>query len=232
MRLLNALLADIHFQLKQGFYFVYVAIVVMYLVILHYLPETIKPVALPLIVFSDPSVLGLFFIGGIIMLEKSQGLLQIFVVSPLPTSEYLISKMLSLGLVSVLATIAITLFSGYYHVNWWLIVPVTLLTSGIFTLCGVLISAGCRNVNQYLLKSIPYMLLFVLPCFSLIGFPYSEIFMIVPPVPALKLMLGAYVNEVALLESVLILLYLTLMNYVFFRWATAVFEKRIVFEEI
>lgn len=111
-------------------------------------------------------------------------------------------------------------------------VPVTLLTSGIFTLCGVLISAGCRNVNQYLLKSIPYMLLFVLPCFSLIGFPYSEIFMIVPPVPALKLMLGAYVNEVALMESVLILLYLTLMNYAFFRWATAVFEKRIVFEEI
>lgn len=72
MRIFNALHADMRFQFKQGFYIVYVAIVVMYLIILHYLPENSIGIALPLVVYSDPSVLGLFFIGGIIMLEKGR----------------------------------------------------------------------------------------------------------------------------------------------------------------
>ncbi|MBP1677249.1 MAG: transporter [Bacteroidetes bacterium] len=231
MRTLNALRADMRFQFKQGFYLVYVAIVVMYLIILHYLPTNILGIALPLVVYSDPSVLGMFFIGGIIMLEKGQGLLQVFTVTPLRTAEYLIAKVLSLAIVSVLATIALTVFSAHNEVNWLLVIFATVLTSGIFTLCGVLISAGCRNVNQYLLKTIPYMLLFVLPCFSLIWFPSGSWFCAVPSVAALRLMLGAFTNDISILESGLLLVYLIVMNYIFFRWAERVFESKIVFNE-
>ena len=65
MRLLNAIWSDIKFQIKQGFYLVYLIITIMYLIILSMLPENVLTIALPLVVFSDPSVLGLFFIGGI-----------------------------------------------------------------------------------------------------------------------------------------------------------------------
>lgn len=231
MRILNALRADMRFQFKQGFYLVYVAIVVMYLIILHYLPTNIIEIALPLVVYSDPSVLGMFFIGGIIMLEKGQGLLQVFTVTPLRTAEYLMSKVLSLAIVSVLATIALTVFSSYAQINWVLVILTTALTSGIFTLCGVLISAECRNVNQYLLKTIPYMLLFVLPCFSLIWFPSGSWFCAFPSVAALRLMLGAYANDISFVESSLLLVYLIVMNYAFFRWSVQVFESKIVFNE-
>jgi len=230
MRILHATLADMRFQMKQGFYVVYVAIVVMYLIALSFLPEEINKIVLPLVVFSDPSVLGLFFIGGIIMLEKLQGLLQVFVVTPLRTTEYLLSKVISLSTVSVLATFAITIFSKHGGINWFLLFIVTVLTSSIFTLCGILISAGCRNVNQYMLKTIPYMLLFVLPCFSLIGFPFSYIFTLVPSVAALRLILGAY-NGIPLSESLGLIVYLLFMNYLFFRWTVCVFEKKIVFDE-
>jgi len=231
MRILNALRADMRFQFKQGFYVVYVAIVLMYLIILHYLPENIVGIALPLVVYSDPSVLGMFFIGGIIMLEKGQGLLQVFTVTPLRTTEYLIAKVLSLSIVSVLATIALTVFSSYHQVNWLLILLATVLTSGIFTLCGVLISAGCRNVNQYLLKTIPYMLLFVLPCFALIWFPTGSWFNVFPSVAALRLMVGAYTNDITWIESSLLIVYLIGMNYLFFRWSEKVVESKIVFNE-
>lgn len=231
MRILHALHADIRFQFKQGFYLVYVAIVVMYLIILHYLPASITGIVLPLVVFSDPSVLGMFFIGGIIMLEKGQGLLQVFTITPLRTTEYLISKVLSLALVSMLATVALTVFSSCTRVNWVLVLLTTVLTSGIFTLCGVLISAGCRNVNQYLIKSIPYMLLFVLPCFSLVWFPTPGWFSVFPAVTALQLMLGAYANNISWIESCLLLVYLIVMNYIFFRWTVKVFESKIVFNE-
>lgn len=230
MRLLHAVWADIRFQFKQGFYLVYVLITVMYLIILSFLPEDILSVGLPLVVFSDPSGLGLFFIGGIIMLEKMQGILSVLVVSPLRTIEYILSKVISLAFVSVLAAFAITGFSHYGNVNWFLVFLSTVLTSGIFTLCGIMISAGCSTVNQYMIKTVPYMLLFILPCFSLIGFPYSDLFTIIPSVAALRLMLGAYTG-IPLYEAVGLIIYLIGMNYLFLRWAIHVFENKIIYQD-
>ena len=230
MRLLHAVWADIRFQFKQGFYLVYVLITVMYLIILSFLPEYILSVGLPLVVFSDPSVLGLFFIGGIIMLEKMQGILSVLVVSPLRTIEYILSKVISLAFVSVLAAFAITGFSHYGNVNWLLMFLSTVFTSGIFTLCGIMITAGCSTVNQYMIKTVPYMLLFVLPCFSLIGFPYSDLFTIIPSVAALRLMLGAYMG-IPLYEAVGLIIYLVGMNYLFLRWAIRVFENKIIYQD-
>jgi fluoroquinolone transport system permease protein len=230
MRLLHAVLADIRFQLKHGFYLVYAIITVMYLIILSFLPENILSIALPLIVFSDPSVLGLFFIGGIILMEKGQGVLMVLVVSPLRTSEYILSKVISLTIVSVLAAFAITWFSYYPTVNWWLLLLTTILTSGIFTLLGIMINAGCNTVNQYMLKTIPYMLLFILPCFALLGFPYSEFFIIIPSVAALKLMLGAY-HGISGFEMAALAIYLFAINYILLKLAVVTFEKRIVYQD-
>lgn len=230
MRLLHAVWADIRFQFKQGFYLVYVLITVMYLIILSFLSEDILSVGLPLVVFSDPSVLGLFFIGGIIMLEKTQGILSVLVVSPLRTIEYILSKVISLAFVSVLAAFAITGFSNYGCVNWLLVFLSTVLTSAIFTLCGIMITAGCNTVNQYMIKTVPYMLLLVLPCFSLIGFPYSYLFTIIPSVAALRLMLGAYTG-IPFFEAVGLIIYLSGMNYLFLRWAIRVFENKIVYQD-
>jgi len=229
MRLLSALKADIRFQIKQGFYLVYVLITIIYLIILSFLPEDVLSLTLPLVVFSDPSVLGLFFIGGIIMLEKAQGILSVLVVSPLRTTEYVLSKVISLALVSVLAAFAITGLSNYENVNWLLLFLSTALTSGIFTLSGIMINAGCRTVNQYMLKTIPYMLLFVLPCLSLIGFPGSWAFTIVPSVAALRLMLGAYAG-IPFFEAVALVCYLIVMNYLFLRRTIRVFENRGIYQ--
>jgi fluoroquinolone transport system permease protein len=229
MRLLHAVLADIRFQIKQGFYFVYVIITAMYLIIMSFLPDNILAIALPLVVFSDPSVLGLFFIGGIILMEKGQGVLMVLVVSPLRSWEYILSKVISLAIVSVLAAFAITYFS-HSTVNWWLLLVSTILTSGIFTLLGIMINAGCKTVNQYMLKTIPYMLLFILPCFALLGFPYSGYFIVFPGVAALKLMLGAY-HGILWSEAIALTVYLLGINFLFIKLAVRVFEKKIVYQD-
>ena len=230
MRLLHAVWADMRFQLKQGFYLVYVLITIMYLILLSFLPNDVLAIALPLVVFSDPSVLGLFFIGGIIMLEKVQGVLTVIVVTPLRTIEYILSKVISLAFISVLAAFAITGFSHYEKVNWLLVFLSTILTSGIFTLSGIMINAGCQTVNQYMIKTVPYMLLFVLPCFALIVFPYSDLFTIIPSVAALRLMLGAYLG-IPVYEALALILYLIGMNYLFLRWTIRVFENKIIYQD-
>ncbi|MDP3437686.1 MAG: hypothetical protein Q8S04_10620 [Bacteroidales bacterium] len=230
MRLLNAIISDIRFQSKQGFYLVYVIITVMYLIILSLLPESFLRIALPLVVFSDPSVLGLFFIGGIIMLEKGQGVIQVLVVSPLTTGEYIIAKVISLSVVAVAAASAITILSSSETINWFLFLTSVVLTSGIFTLFGVVINAGCNNVNQYILKTIPYMLLLVLPCFSILGSPLLYPLTLVPSVAALRLMLGAF-TQITWYESAGLTLYLLLANYLLYRYAVKIFENKIVFQD-
>ncbi|EKD25777.1 MAG: ABC-2 type transporter [uncultured bacterium] len=230
MRLLHAVWADMRFQMKQGIYFVYVIITIMYLIILSFLPADILKIALPLVVFSDPSVLGLFFIGGIILLEKIQGVLMVVVVSPLKTIEYIFSKIISLAVVSVFAAFIITAFSNYESVNWLIFLISTLLTSGIFSLLGIMINAGCETVNQYILKTIPYMLLFVLPCFSLIEFPYSYLFTVVPSVAALRLMIGAYMG-ISWYEALGLIVYLCGVSYFLLRWTVRVFENKIVYQD-
>jgi fluoroquinolone transport system permease protein len=202
----------------------------MYLIILSFLPENILSVALPVVVFSDPSVLGLFFIGGIILLEKGQGVLMVLVVTPLRSIEYILAKVISLSIISVAAALAISWFSYFPSVNWVLLIVSTMLTSGIFTLLGIMINAGCNTVNQYMLKTIPYMLLFILPCLALIGFPYSWLFTIIPSVAALKLMLGVY-HGILWYEAVALVVYLSIVNYLLLRFAVRVFENKIVYQD-
>ncbi|MGM0652168.1 MAG: ABC transporter permease, partial [Bacillota bacterium] len=83
MRIVNALKADVSFQFKQGFYLVYILLTLIYMVILGVLPVEWKSTIIPLVLFSDPSMVGFFFIGALVMLEKVQGVLQYVVVTPL-----------------------------------------------------------------------------------------------------------------------------------------------------
>jgi fluoroquinolone transport system permease protein len=230
MRLIHALWADICFQFRQGFFLVYAILTVMYLILLSFVPIESMKIVLPVVVFSDPAMLGLIFIGGIIMLEKIQGVLSVIVVTPLRATEYLLSKMLSLILVSVLAGFAITAFSRHETVNWLLLFASLCLSSGFFTLFGIMICAGCQTINQYFVRTIPYMLLLMLPCFSLIGFPYSWLFNIVPSVAALHLMMGAYTG-MPFWESASLVLYLTGCIYLCLKGAIRIFEKKIVYQD-
>lgn len=131
---------------------------------------------------------------------------------------------------SVFAAFAITGFSNYGSVSWLLLFFSTVLTSCIFTLSGIMITAGCNTVNQYMIKTVPFMLLLVLPCFSLIGFPYSWLFTIIPSVAALRLMLGAYMG-IPVYEAIGLVIYLIGMNYLFIRWTIRVFENKIIYQD-
>ena len=73
-------------------------------------------------------------------------------------------------------------------------------------------------------------LIFVLPCFSLIGFPYSWLFTLVPSVAALRLMLGAYLG-IPWFEAIGLVVYLVGINYLFLRWTKRVFENKIIFQD-
>jgi fluoroquinolone transport system permease protein len=228
LRILSAIKSDIMFQVKQGFYTVYIILTIMYMILMSLLPTKISNIAVPLIVFSDPSVLGFFFIGGIVMLEKVQGVLLYILVTPLRTKEYLISKVLSLSLLAVAAGVAITFVSHKQNVNWILLILGIFLTSVFFTLFGFLVAAGCRTISQYFIKAIPYSLLLIIPCFSAVGFKYSWAFNIIPSVAGLKLVLSVF-NIIPMAETIFCIALLVLANFIMLHYVERIFNIRIVY---
>ena len=109
MRLLNALKNDIRFQIKYGFYFLYAFFSAVYIAVLLITPREYKSITASLIILTDPAMLGLFFMGGIWLLEKGEGLHGFWSVSPLRPVEYVWSKSVSLAVLSTVSADLIVL---------------------------------------------------------------------------------------------------------------------------
>ncbi len=228
IRIRKALFSDMLFQFKQGFYFIYLLIAFIYLLILGQLPLKFADIALPIIIFSDPSVLGLFFIGGILMLEKDQGIIQTLSVTPLKTNEYLISKLISLSIISVLAVLLITALSDVGRANYLFLIVGVILTSVFFTLIGIMITTKSRHLNAFFVKMIPWMIILILPCLLLVFFPNEWILSVYPSIASLKLVYGAY-HDISFAEASLSVTVLIISNLLLFKKALVMFEKHMIY---
>ncbi|QUI22673.1 ABC transporter permease [Vallitalea pronyensis] len=229
MRLKGALITDFKFQLKQGFYTIYALLIIMYMVVLSLLPASYKHFVLPVLIYSDPAFVGLFFIGGIIMLEKIQGVINYLVITPLYIKEYLLSKILSLSVLAVGAGVAITLSSGYNgYVNYAFMCLGVFLSSIFFILIGVMIVTKCHSLNQYIVYMIPPMLVLTLPCLSLFGSGYAYVWTILPSVAGLRILRGAFAPSNTL-EMICLLVYLLLWNGLLFQKVVRIFTDKIVY---
>lgn len=167
MRLKRLLLGDIHFQMKYGFYFLYAFITVIYITVLSFVPPVAKAKVSAVIIFTDPATLGLFFMGAIILLEKSQRVLSSLAVSPIKLWEYIFAKVVSLALISTLVGVIIGAVSGTQ--NMMLVTVGTFFGSILFSLIGISIATKVSNLNQFLLVTVPIMLALMLP-------PLAELF--------------------------------------------------------
>lgn len=167
MRLKRLLFGDIRFQMKYGFHFLYAFITVVYIAVILFVPPVAKGKVSAAIIFTDPSAIGLFFMGAIILLEKSQHVLSSLAVSPIKLWEYIFSKVLSLALISTLVGVIIGAVSGTQ--NLLLVTAGTFLGSILFSLVGIIVAAKVSSLNQFIIATIPIMLVLMLP-------PIAELF--------------------------------------------------------
>lgn len=222
-RILNSITADIKFQMKHGFYAVYVVLSIMYIVILNFIPMSAKSVVLPILVYTDPAALGMFFIGGMVLLEKEQGVLSLLYITPLKVHEYIISKVLTLGIISTLAAVGISLVVNI-QTNYILLILGTLLSAIFYTLIGFLMASKSKTVNDYILKIVPVAMLVILPCLTFIQNDFvpeiiNKIVLFIPASGGLKVIFGAYsdISSVDIIISIsgLIIVNILLVNRVY-----------------
>ncbi len=190
MRMANLIVGDIRFQIKYGFYFVYTVLTAIYIVILQTLPASWREHAAIIMIFSDPAAMGLFFMGAIILLEKSQRVLNALAVSPVKVTEYIISKVVSLGLISVVVAGVLSL--SVKKENLLMVLLATAMTSTIFTLLGLIAGAKIASLNQFLIVTVPLEMICFTPAILYL-FGYSPLFLRFYPINlCMSLIAGKY----------------------------------------
>ncbi len=149
-RLYHAFMSDVRYQWRYGFHFIYGFLTVCFIVVLRLLPVDWRQTALVVTLLADPALLGLFFIGGLMQLERGEGILDALFSSPMRPWEYIASKTLSLGFISTAVCVIVALGSGAVGVSYGLLVPSVLLGSMCFTMIGLAVSVNLKSMNAFL----------------------------------------------------------------------------------
>ncbi len=153
MRWWNLFGMDMRFLMKYGFCFLYAILTAVYVIFLWAIPEGWREKAAAILIFSDPAAMGLFFMGAIVLLEKSQHTPCALAVSPIRPAEYVLAKVGSLSVLSLAVAAALALAAGVKHVGAVLLG--TSISSVIFTLLGIVIATRIVSLNQFMLWAAP-----------------------------------------------------------------------------
>jgi fluoroquinolone transport system permease protein len=165
MRIQTLLVGDFRFQWKYGFYFLYLVFTLLYIFLLQILPASWKEKASLIMVFSDPAAMGLFFMGAIILLEKSEQTMQSLAVSPIKAVEYVLAKLLSLAFLATMVGFCIALSAMKIERPLLFFLGI-FLGSCLFSALGLLVATKAKTLNQFIVFTIPFELIINLPAFA------------------------------------------------------------------
>jgi fluoroquinolone transport system permease protein len=223
-RFVAAFRNDLRLQWRYGFWVAYVLIAISYVLMLQLFPASwgIRELLVELVVFSDPSVLGFFFVGGLMLLERGEHTLQGCFASPLAIDEWLAAKACSLTVLALLASFAVAwpLVGGALRPG--LLTRAVVPTSTCFVLIGVAIGTRCSTVNRYLFGGALVTFPLMIPMIAVFGVFDSPAFDLLPSGAALDLLAAALglaeISGLAALARTAVLLGWTALAFV---WARA-----------
>ncbi len=140
---------DILLQWRQGFWLVYFAISIIYIIILFNIPMENRMMVSLIMILSDTTMLGVIFIGALILLEKQQLVTHSLFITPLHPSHYIWSKTISLSLIAIAMSILVYLPVLHFSMYTLLLFFTIAFTAAIFVMFGIGIASKVETINQY-----------------------------------------------------------------------------------
>lgn len=193
----SALRLNLLLQLRYGFYYAAAFVVVLWAVLLVPLPRSTMAVATPLVVFAELAVIGYYFIAGMVLFEKGERTLYALVPTPLRFSEYLGSKLATLTLLALAASLAVVAAGYGTGFDVVLLILGVALISLVSLLAGFVTVLPFGSISRYLIPSQLPLTVMALPLVPFLGVWQSPVFYLLPTHGAL-LLLGAAFGAVGL----------------------------------
>jgi fluoroquinolone transport system permease protein len=227
MRVASALRYDILFQFRHGFYYAYLFVTAIYVLALLNLHQNIRAAVTTMLLFTDTTMLGFFFIGAIVLLEKGQNILESLFVTPLRVYEYFISKVASLTLISLLSALIIVLTTHGPFKNIFVFIAGLAVSSCFYTLFGFIFAARAKNVNDYFAKALGVGLFICLPVIGYFNIFKTPMFYIFPTQATIILIEIAF-KDFSILEIVYAFVCLTVWSVIAAVFAYRSFYKHVI----
>ena len=222
MRQKNLIIQEIRFCTKYGIVLMYVFFALFYVLLITAIPNEIREITGTILIFTDPAAMGLFFMGAIILLEKSQRVNCSLAVSPIKISEYIIAKVVSLMFMGIIIGLIISVAAGNNHL---LITAIAIaLSSAIFSLWGLVIAQKTESLNSFMIGTVPCEIIICIPAILyLFDIIKQEIWILHPGVSAIRLMKGQ--NDKVVLCMVVLVVWTIISYAVCYQSTTSYFKK-------
>ena len=223
------------FMLLYRYKIIHISIlsVVLYFLTTQAVPDLDRPIFHSLLLFFDPAIIGIMFIGALVLFEKSENVLQALVITPMRVDDYILSKITSLTILSIIsATIFIALLKIFSNVDFDLIFLILgiILTSVMLILLGFILVSRVNSINEYLLAMVVSFLgLLFPPMLHLSGIYENVIFYLWPTQASFILFTGVFnSNGLEIWEIAYSIIYQIIWIGIFYYLAKKAFYKHIV----
>jgi ABC-type Na+ efflux pump permease subunit len=117
----------------------------------------------PILLFTDTALIGMVFIAALLFMEKEEGTLRAFLVTPGHSWEYLLSKTLTLALLAALFTLIFVPLTIGAGPNYLYLLLLMAAGSLFGSLLGAWVAVYFDNLSQYLFPALTLMVVLSLP---------------------------------------------------------------------
>ncbi|MEM7112843.1 MAG: hypothetical protein AAF614_10455 [Chloroflexota bacterium] len=201
-RLISAMKTDVVVQVRNNLYAIGISVGLLVAIALSQLASPRHlPLAIPTLMVLAVGGSTLLYVAGMIIFERDEGTLHAVIVSPLRTSEYLWSKVITL---TTLATVeSIVMIGGTMLIMSRTAVVtlpnIPLLLLGIFaigvvyTLLGIILIVRYDKITDFLIPMAGVAVVLQLPFLYFLGILEWPLLLIIPTSAPAVIMQGAYV---------------------------------------
>ncbi len=205
-----------------------IASVVLYYLAIKAIPFIDTEYFRTVFLYWDPALIGIMFVGALVLFEKTENTLQALTVTPMETRNYFLAKIISLTTLSVVAALLFLFLVHGFEFNYLYMFLGIILTSVFLILLGFILVSRCKSINEYLLTvGLSSLVLFIPPMLHVSGLYENVIFYLWPSQTSFFLLKGVF-SEVALWETVYSVVYLSLWTALCYHLAKRAFYKHIV----
>jgi fluoroquinolone transport system permease protein len=193
--MLNALRWDVIVQARNGFYWASAFLIIVISALLLFVPASARVNSsawVPAILLINLQITTFFFVAGLILLERDEGMLSALAASPLSPSGYLVMRTISLTGLAAFETIAIVWIGFGISGSWSLILGGTAALGIIYTGFGAAVATRYDSVNALLLPASAFVALLLLPLLPHFGLAPRLPFVIHPLEPPMILIRAGY----------------------------------------